>query len=308
MKTKTLVSLIALLGLLSGIVTAEPLGSGFNYQGRLTDGTNAAGGSFDFRMTLYDAATNGSQVGSISMNGSTPVENGYFDVWLDWDDDLDPAFAGEARWLEIGVRPTGDTNDFTILNPRQPITPTPYALYAISAGTAAIAGSATNFSGSVSGDVSGPQGATRVTSVGGQPAADVALGVNAANSATSSGLPNTIVKRDGSGSFSAVSVTVGGSLYLPFPARIYSGSNTVFVEEGSTFLGTGAGFGNSGHGNVGVGDYVLSSSPSGSFNTGTGENALQKNTTGSRNQAGGYQALYSNTTGSDNTALAVCRA
>lgn len=43
-------------------------------------------------------------------------------------------FTGDARWLEVGVRP-GDMNDpniYTVLTPRQEVTPTPYALYALS--------------------------------------------------------------------------------------------------------------------------------------------------------------------------------
>lgn len=46
-----------------------------------------------------------------------------------------------------------------------------------------------------------------VNFVGGVSAADVASGANAANAATSSNTPNTIVKRDGSGNFSAGTIT-----------------------------------------------------------------------------------------------------
>ena len=49
------------------------------------------------------------------------------------------SFTGAARWLDIGVRTNGSAAAFTMLAPRQPLIPTPYALYAPSAGTATIA-------------------------------------------------------------------------------------------------------------------------------------------------------------------------
>lgn len=217
-----------------------------------------------------------------------------------------------SYWMEISVRTNGG-NAFTTLSPRQTVTPAPQAYYASSAGVASVAMMATNFVGTVSGDVSGTQGATVVTSVGGQTSASIASATVAANSATSAGTASTIVARDGSGSFSAGSVTLGGSLYLPFPAVIYSGTNTVFVEEGSLFVGgnayfppnyystTGSGASAQAH-DVGIGDSVLSSGSSGPFNTAIGELSLQYDTTGSNNTAGGFGALRNNTTGSNNKA------
>jgi hypothetical protein len=49
------------------------------------------------------------------------------------------AFTGMSLWLDIAVRPGASTNDFVALTPRQPVTPTPYALFAPNAGTAATA-------------------------------------------------------------------------------------------------------------------------------------------------------------------------
>ena len=86
----------------------------------------------------------------------------------------------------------------------------------VTAGVAATATRATsadsattaiNFSGSLSGNVTGTQGATVVATVGGQTAADVASGASAANAATSVNTANTIVKRDASGNFAAGAIT-----------------------------------------------------------------------------------------------------
>ena len=42
-------------------------------------------------------------------------------------------FAGNARWLDIAVRTNG-ASSFATLAPRQPLTPTPYAVFAGTAG------------------------------------------------------------------------------------------------------------------------------------------------------------------------------
>ena len=53
------------------------------------------------------------------------VSNGLFLVMLDFGS----VFTGTNYWLEIGVRTNGN-GVFTTLAPRQPITPTPYAIFA----------------------------------------------------------------------------------------------------------------------------------------------------------------------------------
>ena len=50
--------------------------------------------------------------------------------------DFGSQFPGANRWLEIGVRTNGG-GAFGLLTPRQPVTPTPYAITSASAGTAA---------------------------------------------------------------------------------------------------------------------------------------------------------------------------
>ncbi|HEY3854797.1 MAG TPA: hypothetical protein VGO67_10425, partial [Verrucomicrobiae bacterium] len=75
------------------------------------------------------------------------------------------------------------------------------------ATTATTATTATSFSGSLAGDVAGTQGATVVSSVGGQSAANVASGVLAANGAASANTASKIVLRDATGSFAAGTIT-----------------------------------------------------------------------------------------------------
>ncbi len=76
-------------------------------------------------------------------------------------------------------------------------------------GNAATATTATNFSGRLAGDVTGPQNATVVVSVGGAGAYDIAQAANAFGAADWSNTPYTLVRRDGTGNFSAG--TISGS-------------------------------------------------------------------------------------------------
>ena len=104
---------------------AETVGSGFTYQGYLTDGGSPANGTYDFEFRLYDDPDTGTQVGSTVTVDDKTVTDGLFMVELDFGSG---AFNGEARYLEIGVRPGGSTGAYTTLSPRQPLTATPFAL------------------------------------------------------------------------------------------------------------------------------------------------------------------------------------
>lgn len=147
MKLPTLRSLLTLWVLTlavsfqpSALLQAAPLGTAFTYQGKLTEDANPASGSYDLKFTLYDALSSGNVVAVPLTNAATGVSNGLFTVLLDFGSGV---FTGETRWLEIGVRPNGSAADFALLSPRQPLTASPYALFAPSAGAAASAATAT---------------------------------------------------------------------------------------------------------------------------------------------------------------------
>lgn len=67
--------------------------------------------------------------------------------------------------------------------------------------------SVSSFTGSLAGDVTGTQGATVVSQVGGSSAANVHLAELAANAATHLNTASAVVKRDGSGNFAAGTIT-----------------------------------------------------------------------------------------------------
>jgi N-acetylneuraminic acid mutarotase len=149
--TQSLAGLIILIAFVNSTGSAALLGTAFTYQGRLADGGSAANGRYDLKFTLYDAASGPAQVGSAVTNAATVVSDGLFTVMRDFG----VAFTGNARWLEIGVRSNGVAVDFTPLNPRQFLTPAPYALYAPSAGAAATATTAANANAVAAANVTG---------------------------------------------------------------------------------------------------------------------------------------------------------
>lgn len=113
--------------------TASALGADFTYQGQLKDTGNLANGLYDFQFKLYDSALNGNLVGSpdtVAVNDQQ-VTNGLFTVTLNFGAS---AFNGDARWLEVGVRPGASVAAYTALAPRQTIAAVPYALHALTAG------------------------------------------------------------------------------------------------------------------------------------------------------------------------------
>jgi len=109
-------------------------GTAFTYQGRLNDGTNIANGTYDLTFSAWDAVSGGTQVSAILTNTAVVVDNGSFTVSLDFGGSV--FNLGNDRWLELGVRTNG-SGAFGTLTPRQAITPTPYAMFAANAASAA---------------------------------------------------------------------------------------------------------------------------------------------------------------------------
>ena len=119
----------------------------FTYQGRLTDGGQPATGTYDLALSLYTSNLTGTALGTVT-NTAVPVTNGLFTIALDFG----PGFFGPTNyWLQIAVR-TNLATTFSTLTPRQPVTPTPLAQYAATAGSANFV-AATNISGVLAGIV-----------------------------------------------------------------------------------------------------------------------------------------------------------
>src|SRR5215471_11202890 len=102
-------------------------GTAFSYQGRLNTNGTPATGNFDLRFTIYDS-TNlpGTIIAGPLTNSTVGVTNGLFTVQLDFGSS---PFSGAARWLDIAVR-SNSSAAFSVLSPRQPLSPIPYAITA----------------------------------------------------------------------------------------------------------------------------------------------------------------------------------
>lgn len=87
---------------MAAVSQAVPVGTGFTYQGHLTDNNVEVGGLYDFQFKLYDDGTSGTQQGRTVTVDDAAVIPGYFSVELDFGAGV---FDGGARWLEISVRP-----------------------------------------------------------------------------------------------------------------------------------------------------------------------------------------------------------
>lgn len=134
----TLIVSILFLLILPGAITAvqssslsaelyggPPLTESFTYQGYFEYSGNPANGNFDFRVTIWDQETLGTEIASCQVFDNIFIQDGLFTFHLLPDTSMDQVFNGEARWLQVAVRQSGTTTWTTL--PRQPITAAPYA-------------------------------------------------------------------------------------------------------------------------------------------------------------------------------------
>ncbi len=103
--------------------TQEQAGTAFTYQGFLTDAGSPANGIYSLEFTLYN--NNDEQVGNEINILYKTITNGLFTVELDFGSNI---FTGERLFLEIAVQPDEGCVPWTVLSPRQELTPAPYAL------------------------------------------------------------------------------------------------------------------------------------------------------------------------------------
>lgn len=121
-------TLFVLLVVPTATNAANPVGTAFTYQGQLVANGQPYTGTCQVQLSLFDALSQGSQVGStVTLNGVS-VSNGLFSVTPDFG--MSP-FTGQALFLQTAVECGTDTS-FTVLSPREALTATPYALQAAS--------------------------------------------------------------------------------------------------------------------------------------------------------------------------------
>ncbi len=133
-RTVILSMAFALIPLFGTTAEAAPVDEAFNYQGVLNFEGSPFSGDVDLRFELYDDSIGGLQIGPTLQFDVMSISDGVFAVDLDFGMGI---FMGDGRWLSVAVRSPawdgmGMEPAFTTLMPRQPIKPTPYALFALS--------------------------------------------------------------------------------------------------------------------------------------------------------------------------------
>lgn len=184
------------------------LSTQFTYQGELQFDGAPANGQYQLRISAFDNALVGVQLGS-QLITVVDVVNGRFTTVLDFGTLLN----NTDVYLELGVRPNGQPVAYTNLWPRQRLTAAPNALFAASAGTATTAVSASTALSATT--------ATNATQLGGQ----APTFYQNANNLTEGTIPDA-----------RLSTIVGRTN----ATQLYTGANT-FSNPANSFTGVGSG-------------------------------------------------------------------
>jgi hypothetical protein len=246
---------------------AEGQATIFTFQGRLTDAGSPATNVYDMEFKLFDKLDvgTGTQLGLTITKENVGVTTGIFTVELDFGV-CAACFNGEERFLEIGIKPAGNNDPFTVLSPRQAVRSAPYALRAFDAGQ-------------LEGIASGGFIQNRTTQ-------QAMTNFNISGNGTASGTlsANTVN--------AASQYNIGGLRMLAVSGPFNDGFGTVFAAS-NTFLGESAG--------ANTMPSNMLSSTIGKFNTFAGLNAGVTNTTGRLNSFFGERAGNDNVEGSENS-------
>jgi hypothetical protein len=132
LKRPAFAAMLAALTIFLSALSAFAQTTAFTYQGRLTDGSLPANGTYNMQFSLFDSETGGAQIDTAQTMLVT-VSNGIFTIKLNFGA---TAFnTANGRFLEIAVKKTNDP-DYTTLTPRQEITSAPFAQRANKSGEA----------------------------------------------------------------------------------------------------------------------------------------------------------------------------
>ena len=112
---------LAISLILLALTTVALADTTINYQGQLRQAGQPFSGMADLKFLLFDELTDGNQIGATLSLADWPVDDGLFQVELDFGAN---AFTGQVRFLEVHV-------DDTPLTPRQVVRPAPMALFAL---------------------------------------------------------------------------------------------------------------------------------------------------------------------------------
>jgi hypothetical protein len=258
------------------IQTVIPDITEFTYQGRLLDTNLPANGTYDFQFRLTDGEA---FIGTPQLRPGVQVVNGIFTVRLDFGRSFP---AGQARFLEIGIKPVGIAA-YTTLSPNQPVTATPYAVHSADASFANFAGDSSKLGG-MTADQFVLTGDARLSDDR-NPLPGSSSYIQNTNTPQSA---NFNVSGDG---------TIGGNLTVGGTTSF----NVVNAQTQYNFGGQRFLSGNAQNGNIFAGFNAGNPNATGSANSFFGAEAGRLNTTGYYNTSLGYLAGEKNLTGIGNT-------
>src|SRR5688572_20806430 len=205
--------LCAFLGFVLSLVPAAfSQGTAFTYQGRLTENSLPAQGSYDLSFSLFNSPAAAVPMAGPVINSAVAVSNGLFSVTLNFGA---ASFDGGERWLEVRAGTNG-ASVLQALSPRQLLTATPYAVRALSAGSVP--------SGAISGGMLA-DGAVTASKLA--PGAVSQLGA-------SDGVPAAAVSVDASGRMGIGTTTPEAGLEINTTAAILSARRAFQVRDESS--------------------------------------------------------------------------
>ncbi len=276
--------LVSTIVLATALPAAAAVGTAFTYQGRIAESGTAVTGVVDLEFELYDDPTSGSSVGGPIALSDVNCSDGLFTVTLDFGA---APFNGQQLWMEIRVSSDYPTDPYTVLTPRQELTPDPYAIFATNAANASYAEDSNLLDGIDS---------TGFALVGHTHAAGTITGVADGLVVYGSGGGTALTGEAGFTYDEALNdLSVANDIDAGGVYRI--GTNAVLrvmPAADNTFAGLSGNAAVSGTANSALGDGALVAATTGGDNTAVGSNALAAATIESSNTAVGANALAAN--------------
>jgi hypothetical protein len=114
----------ALLALLPAFFASVAHAQLVTYQGELLVGGSPANGNYQMQFSVFPTLTGGTAITTAPALIANVADGRFTERPLF----AANAFTGSAAFIEIGVRPAGSTDPYTILSPRQRVTATPTAI------------------------------------------------------------------------------------------------------------------------------------------------------------------------------------
>lgn len=288
MSRSTTLAVFAAFSICLAIVgSARAQTTAFTYQGRLTDNSVAANGTYDMQFKLFDSQTvgSGTQYGSMVAVPNVTVTSGIFTVQIDFGA-CPLCFNGSSRFLETAVKKSSDPT-FVTFGPRQAVNSNPYAIRSLNSTAADGLGSAC-VNCVTSGQIQSVQGSQVSGTI---PVASIPPGSDS-------------YIQNGVGQQSAANFNIAGTgtanIFSATTQYNIGGSRFASTGGNNTFVGIGAGQGNTGFRNSYFGTGVAQVQTSGNFNAYFGAFAGTTQTSGDSNSFFGDGAGYFHQTGSNN--------